>query len=388
MSTDARLADLSFLRRSSGRPLSALLGFVHGLRGRLLLAFIAISLFVVVAAAAGLYALGEVEQSLARTQTAVPVALDARELWRKSEKIIGVGPALVNASNKGEAEALSSRLRDELGDTSTILARLRDSSLDLDPLNEIEDLMIWLNKNLDRAWVAWSDGMAAADHKGRIIGEALTASRQFGNIWRARFADFNTKMDRQQRAMTSAGAGLEEGLAARDQFDKARVTLLALDELQRDAGNAFELINRAANAPDTAGIDKIEAQAQELISAIGGRVSDFDPEISLELSAPLGELRRAVIGDASIFTWIRRAIEAKRVMRLLIAEDEALSIRLKAAVDQLVATSQGEIASANTEAARTSPWAKRPSRRRGAEPGELLSDRLALCRTQHRLAAN
>jgi hypothetical protein len=85
MSTGAAPADLSPLRPSRGGPLSALLRFVPGLRGRLLLAFIAISLFVVAAAAAGLYALREVEESLDRiTLKTVPVALEARELSRKS----------------------------------------------------------------------------------------------------------------------------------------------------------------------------------------------------------------------------------------------------------------------------------------------------------------
>src|ERR1700756_5550967 len=166
MSTDATPADLSPLRPARDRPLSALLRLVHGLRGRLLLAFVAISLFVVAAAAAGLYALREVEQALDRiTLKTVPVALDARELWRKSEKIIDVGPALINASDAKEAAALSSRLRDELEDTSTILARLRDTSLDIGPLDEIGDVMTQLNKNLDLMWLAWSDGIAAADQK-------------------------------------------------------------------------------------------------------------------------------------------------------------------------------------------------------------------------------
>ncbi|HWZ68014.1 MAG TPA: hypothetical protein VNW89_09315, partial [Stellaceae bacterium] len=66
MSTGATPTELSPLRRSRGRPLSALLRFVPGLRGRLLLAFIAVSLFVVAAAVAGLYALREVEQTFDR----------------------------------------------------------------------------------------------------------------------------------------------------------------------------------------------------------------------------------------------------------------------------------------------------------------------------------
>src|ERR1700738_249824 len=115
MSTPATSVGLSPLRPSRGRPLSALSGLIPGLRGRLLLAFIAISLFVVVAAAAGLYALREVEQSLDRiTLRTVPVALEARELSRKSEIIFGVGPALVNAGDANEIEELSSRASGQL----------------------------------------------------------------------------------------------------------------------------------------------------------------------------------------------------------------------------------------------------------------------------------
>src|ERR1700730_8460693 len=161
---------LSSRRPSRGWPFSALSRLIHGLRGRLLLAFVAISLFVVAAAAAGLYALREVERSLDRiTLQTVPVALDARELWRKTEKIIAVGPTLWNSSDAKEAEALSSRLRGELADTATILARLRDTSLDLGPLDEIGDMMTQLNKNLDLMWLAWSDAIAAADQKRQAI---------------------------------------------------------------------------------------------------------------------------------------------------------------------------------------------------------------------------
>src|SRR5437588_13570 len=136
MTTGATQADLTSPERLKGSALSAVFSVVPGLRGRLLLAFVAISFFVIAAAAAGLYALREVEQALDRiTLESVPVALDARELWRKSEKIIGVGPALLSANDTKEIEALSSRLRDELADISTILARLRNADLDLSPLD-------------------------------------------------------------------------------------------------------------------------------------------------------------------------------------------------------------------------------------------------------------
>jgi signal transduction histidine kinase len=286
------------------------------------------------------------------TLKTVPVALDARELWRKSEKIIGVGPALINASDAKEAEALSSRLRDELGDTSTILARLRDTSLDLGPLDEIGDMMTQLNKNLDLMWLAWSDGIAAADQKRRAISETLAAYRQFGNIWRPRFADLRSQVLRLKGAMTSADSAAQERRTAVDQFDQAMVDLLSLDQIQREAGGAFELIIHAADVSEPTAIDTLEPQAERSIRAIDGLVSDIDPDVSLQLFDPLRTLRGTAVGGASIFNAVRRGIAAKAESRRLIAENETLSTRLKAAVDRLVSGSRNEIDSANLEARR------------------------------------
>src|SRR4051794_35194298 len=140
MSVGVTPVELNPAAPSRARLLAALLRFVPGLRGRLLLAFIAISLFVAVASAAGFYALHEVEQTLDRIiRKSVPVALDARELSRKSEKIVAIGPALADAGDWNEIMALSDRASGELVDASTILAQLRTQDLDSGALNEIVD---------------------------------------------------------------------------------------------------------------------------------------------------------------------------------------------------------------------------------------------------------
>src|SRR5260370_31617134 len=189
MSTSVSPSELSSTGRWWDRPLAGFDKFLRGLRGRLLLAFFGISLFVIAAAAAGLYGLSQVGRTLdGITLETVPAALDARELWRKSEKIIDVGPALVNASSSKEAEALTSRVRSELGDVMAILARLSETSLALGPLDEIGDMITQLNKNLDLIWLAWSEGIAATAQKKRAISETLAAYRQFGENRRPPFA--------------------------------------------------------------------------------------------------------------------------------------------------------------------------------------------------------
>ena len=360
LSTGVTSADVGSPQLSTGRSLRGVFRFLSGLRGRLLLAFVAISIFVVVAAAAGLYAVGQVERSLARTLRTVPVALDARELLRKSEKIIGIGPRLASATSTKEVEALSTRLRDELAETSEILARLRDTSLDLDPLNEIEEVMIQLNKNLDLMWVAWSDGSAASEQKSRALREAFTAYRQFGNLWEQKVYDLNAKLVRLQGVKASADAGPEEKRAAADEFDKIATSLLALEQIERQAGEAYELINRVATLSETAAeINNQGVQAQETARGIEERSSDIEQDIWVELSGTLHQLFGALAGSSSIFSSARRAIEADADIRSLIEQDEALAERLRAAVDQLVAASRREIASAEADAVRAQVLGRR-----------------------------
>jgi signal transduction histidine kinase len=351
VSTGVTPADLSSIGASRGRPLSGLGKFLRGLRGRLLLAFFAISLFVVAAAAAGLYALREVGRTLDEiTLRTIPVALDARELWRKSEKIIDIGPALANARDSKEAEALTSRVRSELADVSAILARLNGTILAVGPLDEIGDVLTQLNKNLDLMWLAWSDGIAAAVQKKRAITETLAAYRQFGEIWRPRFTDLRSQVLRLQRSMTSAASSPQEQRDALDRFDQAMVDLLSLDQIQREASAAFELIIRAADISAIAELDPLQEQAQRSVRAIDGLVSDTDPDISLKLFDPLRAMRSAAVGDQSIFSAVRRGTTAKAESSRLIAENETLSGRLKGAVDKLVALSRNDIAGANSEA--------------------------------------
>jgi len=322
-----------------------------GLRGRLLLAFVAISLFVIIAAAAGLYAFREIGQTLDQiTIRSIPPALAAAGLARQSEKIVAAGPALLNANDAQEVDQLSRTALDELASTSEGLAQLFASTLDARTLEEISNVVAGLNENLSLMKTAALDGISAANRKKKLIDDTFAAYRQFGVIWGPRFADLRGRVVRLQRAMTSTGGGQPERQAALDQFEDAMVALLSLDQIQREAGIAFELIIRASDAESAADIDTLESQAGRSIRAIDGLVSDIDPDVSLALFQPIHDLHSAALGDAAIFSWRRREITAHAASRRLIAENETLSTRLTDAVGRLVAASRGEIAMANSNA--------------------------------------
>src|SRR5262245_3553300 len=78
-----------------------------GVRGRLLLAFLGISAFALIAAAAAMYSFSRVGGVLNRiTAERVPAALDSLELSRQAERIVAAAPKLLAVTSpEAQAEA-------------------------------------------------------------------------------------------------------------------------------------------------------------------------------------------------------------------------------------------------------------------------------------------
>src|SRR6516162_8093641 len=74
-----------------------------GLRGRLLLSFIAISGFALIAAVVGNYAFYTIGEALHElTDRSIPPAIISLELAQRTERILAVGPTLLGVSSANE----------------------------------------------------------------------------------------------------------------------------------------------------------------------------------------------------------------------------------------------------------------------------------------------
>src|SRR5262249_37042813 len=83
----------------------------YGLRGRLLLSFIAISSFAAVAAIVGTYALYTIGNALHEmTGRSIPPAIISLELAQRTERILAVGPTLLGVTSATELAGESSAL--------------------------------------------------------------------------------------------------------------------------------------------------------------------------------------------------------------------------------------------------------------------------------------
>src|ERR687893_3300734 len=104
---------------------------VHTLsiRRRFLLAFLGISAFAVLAAAAAKWAFLELGRVVARiTEERAPAALASLELSRQAERIVAAAPALLAAGSEAARAEVASGIRAQLAGLEALLGRLRDST--------------------------------------------------------------------------------------------------------------------------------------------------------------------------------------------------------------------------------------------------------------------
>jgi class 3 adenylate cyclase len=98
-----------------------------GVRGRLLLAFLGISMFSLVAAASGLYSLSQVGSALNKiTEQRVPEALSWLELSRRVESVVRAAPALLVVKSDNARIEVSNEITSQIAQLETFLQRSRN----------------------------------------------------------------------------------------------------------------------------------------------------------------------------------------------------------------------------------------------------------------------
>src|SRR5690348_13083711 len=299
-----------------------------GLRGRLLLAFIAISLFVIVAAAAGLYALRGVEQSLRKvTVETVPSALAAAELSREAESIVATASTVASATDAKEVEARSTETLNRLGNASNQLVVLSLAGLDVDRLDEIKDAFDELGDNVSDIRSATLARIGIEQKESALVDDVRAARRQLSQRLAPKLVRLHGEVTKLRKLIASPATPFAARRVALDRLDEAIAALAALERIQREGGTAVELLS-ASGTTSPGQIDEQQREAQASIATIGTLAAAAGNDVSAALAEPIRRLGTAATGDGSIVALRRQALTADSESRRLIAENEDLSARL------------------------------------------------------------
>jgi adenylate cyclase len=318
-----------------------------GLRGRLFLAFAAVSAFAVVAAVVGNYAFYAIGKALHEvTEKSVPPAIAALEFAERTERIVAAGPAMLGVASAAEFEAASSMLDRELQEAAVALTDLPNQGLTPMALREIQVGFGQVANNLSALKAAAQGRIVAADRKSALITDTYDAYAQFRNIWTPKFDELRQHVTGLQRALDATRSSPEERLAALDRLSTAIRDLAPVEQVQQTAASAFETLVRASTTTSPATLGTLRDQAALAVSRIDNLVSGLDPEVSLALIGPLIRMRNNAIGSSSIFAARQVELDAGQEGRRLTAENSSLSTGLSNAVQSMVIASKRGIAAA------------------------------------------
>jgi adenylate cyclase len=179
----------------------------YGLRARLLLAFIAISGFAVVAAAVGNYAFYAIGEALRQvTEKSVPPAIATLELAQRTERIVAAGPALLAATNSAEFTSTSLTVEEELENAAQLLSDLPDKGLTAIKLIEIQEVFNQVAANLAALKSATQRRISAAGRKMVLVGDTFGAYNQFHTVWTPKSEELQDHIVALQRSLDRAKA--------------------------------------------------------------------------------------------------------------------------------------------------------------------------------------
>ena len=312
-------------------------------RWRLLLAFLGISAFAVLAAAAAMWAFLELGQVVERTTgERAPAALASLELSRQAERVAAAAPALLAAPDETARAEVAAGIRLQLGTLETFLAQLRNTSPNATALGAIEPAVTGLRRNLDALDQVVAERLATARAKQVLLSRLSTAVVGAQRLVTPGIVYLDSQLAVWRRAGSAHGSGadLAQAVAATVPLQKAQLEVAAMNDY----------LQKAAAAPSPANLPLLTFPLERSLNALEALASDLDPVLQARLLNRLRELDALVKGQDSIPTTRGRELDALARGERLLAENVALSRGLTEAVDQLVAAAKADIAVAGVEA--------------------------------------
>jgi phosphoglycerate-specific signal transduction histidine kinase len=186
----------------------------YGLRGRLLLSFIAISSFAAIAAIVGAYALYTIGKALHEmTDRSIPPAIVSLELAQRTERILAVGPTLLGVSSANELAGESFALDREFKEAARLVLELSNTGLAETELAEIQTAFAQVTANFTALKAATQKRIDSADRKVKLLREIFDAYNQFRAIWTSKFEDLQRQILLLRNTIDTARSSTEERLA-------------------------------------------------------------------------------------------------------------------------------------------------------------------------------
>lgn len=322
-----------------------------GVRGRLLIAFLSIAAFVVLASVAALYSFLVVGGILDRiTQRRMPSALNTLEIARQVEQIVAAAPAFLSVTTHDQRQGLLREIRSKIDGLNALVDELDSDDVGSSILLEIESVVKQLVDNLDALNRVVANRITFHDRKQHLISQLSKTSAGAHRALSPGIRVMDAKFSQLQRVVANLSIPQEERSRAIEELAKAISSLHPLQKTQAEVSSIADTLLNAASADSLADLNLVEFPLRKSLESLSLSSEALDQRLKNLLDARIEEFRDLIGGTNSLLE--ARSIELTLIANgeALLSENNELSRRLTQAAGRLVTNTKADIARAGFEA--------------------------------------
>ncbi|MGF9757903.1 response regulator [Microvirga sp. 0TCS3.31] len=324
--------------------------FYLSVRWRLLLAFLGISAFAVLAAATGTYAFRQMAHVIEQiTEQRVPSALAALDLSRQAERIVAAAPTLLTARSQAQYREVSAAITAEVEHLEGLLTQIR-SKVDSATVAAMEPAVAGLRRNLTALAGLVAGRLAVAAQKDALVQRLSTATVAAQRLVAPALVVLDAKFAASRRIdrgeQTTAGFPQPPSVIVQEIAEN-----LLMQKAQLEFASISDGLLKASLAEKPADIPVMSFPISRSLSALRQISSELvDQRLRSRFDQRISDFARLADGQDSILSARRTELILLEDAERLLAENAGLSAQLTKAVDGLVATARGDISAASGEA--------------------------------------
>jgi signal transduction histidine kinase/CheY-like chemotaxis protein/HAMP domain-containing protein len=315
-------------------------------RWRLLLAFLGISAFAVLAAAAGTYAFRRMAYVIERiTEQRVPSALTALDLSRQAERIVAAAPTLLSAHSQGQYQEISATITAEVDRLETLLAQIRS---DVEPAMEtaMGPAVEKLRRNLTALAGLVAGRLAVSAHKDALLRRLSNATVAAQRLVAPALVVLDSKFAASRREQPTQGAPQPPAVVIQEIAEN-----LLMQKAQLEFAAIGDGLLKASLAENTADIAVLSFPLNRSLSALRQISLDLtDPRLRARFDQRIADFAKLIEGPDSLLSARRTELGLVEDAERLLQENAGLSSQLTKAVDGLVSAARKDIQTASGEA--------------------------------------
>jgi adenylate cyclase len=331
-----------------------------GIRTRLLFAFVGISLFSVLAAAAALYSFVMVGNIIIQvSDIESPAAIQSLELSRQAQKMASAASQLITVGTDNERAQVWAMFLDEGEHLNQVMSELRAKRANQTlAVNLVEWSVNELRKNLEKL-----NRLAATrlEYEGNLQKLLSMYRESYSNTQQL----LTTALSRLEYQIEIARAtGGDTGSASNGQpsANSRLGKLIAVRaSLQESVKHVSTINNIVLSAQLARPSDKVRTtwagqrdswrvEAQVALSVYRSIIETLDPKLAKELNVEFGKIRETIDGTINLFSEIESRSAVIEKARVLLLDNSTTVSELTGATDQLVDLSKKNISSSFSEA--------------------------------------